>query len=54
MSAVMDGWEGMILTLKSIGLQKCFPKGLENNTSGTGGNVPWRYGEKLEKLFWPY
>ena len=26
----------------------------ENDASGTGGDVPGRYGGKLEKLFWPY
>ena len=38
-----------VLVYKNV-FQKC----LEKDTSGTGGNVPGRYGGKLEKLFWPY
>ena len=53
MSAVMDDWEGMILTLKRFGLKKSFPKGLEKKMLPVGLEeiVPGRYGGKL-KVFW--
>ena len=45
-SAVLDGWKGCCLALKSFGLQKDFSQILfwESDASGTGGKVPARYG----------
>jgi hypothetical protein len=46
----------MLLSLKSLVYKSVFSQKnvRENDASGTGGNVPERYGGKLEKLFWPY
>jgi hypothetical protein len=51
-SAVMYGWECMILTLKSFGLEKGFSKkGLGNNTSMTRGKVPGGTVERWKRCF---
>ena len=39
---------------KFLFYKRVFPKGLEKDTSGTGGKVPGRYGGRLERLFWSY
>ena len=38
----------------SLVYKTVFQNELGKNTRGTGGNVPGRYGGKLEKLFWSY
>jgi hypothetical protein len=56
MSAVMDGWKGCSLALKSFGLQKCFLKYCFGKVMLVGlmETVPGRYGGKQVWLCWPY